>query len=152
MQAAVGLQQRHGEEVLEAHLVVRRLVVLVLVCVSQQIEVLLRGGHQGAAHGVGHHHQTLHADARIVPAAMVVLEGQEPALFVHVGGREGLWEVVPLVVFAVVRGDGALVSVVTRDDLPIDHFAIYLLAIACHNSPPFCFFINFKSCYLNCFM
>jgi hypothetical protein len=48
--------------------------------------MLLRWNNDGPSRGVGHDDQALHADARIVPSAVVILEGDisvEVIEFVH---------------------------------------------------------------------
>ena len=47
-----------------------------LVVFPQQVEVLLRGYDEGAAHGVRDHDEALQAHAHVVPAALVVPAGQ----------------------------------------------------------------------------
>ena len=46
-----------------------------LVVFPQQVKVLLRGGDEGAAHGVRDHDEALQAHAHVVPAALVVPAG-----------------------------------------------------------------------------
>ena len=50
--------------------------------------------------------------------------------------RELIINRIPIVVNAVVRGDGALVGAVAGHDLPVDHFAVRLLTVAVEQSLP----------------